>query len=138
MSRFVRNGGLALLLLVFTACRDITGPQSVAQARVLWESHGLTSYSYFGTQTCFCTVPNGPVRVDVVNGSVSVVTDLTTHTQIPSTSWLTVDDLLDLAETLQPRVVEFDKNFGFPKRVERCCITDDSGSVYTVSAVVPT
>lgn len=135
MSRFVRNGGLALFVLVFAACRDATGPQSVSQARELWESHNLTTYSYTGSQTCFCTAPSGPVRVDVVNGRVSLVTDLTTHEQVTTLGFLTVDELLSLAESLQPRVVEFDKHFGFPKRVERCCVADDSGAVYTVSGV---
>lgn len=124
------------MLLVFAACRDATGPQSVAEARRLWESHHLTTYGYVGSQACFCVLPNGPVRVDVVDGKVSAVTDLTTQTQISSAGWLTVKELFDLAESVQPQVLEFDKDFGFPKRVERCCLADDSGSVYTVSSVM--
>ena len=137
MPRFVRNGSFALSLLVLAACGDTLapGPQSVAEARALWAAHHLTTYSYFGTQTCFCTVPSGLVRVDVVDGEVSAVTDMTTHAQIPSASWLTVDELLTLAETLQPQPVEFDRYLGYPKRVERCCVADDSGSVYTVSSI---
>ncbi len=137
MSRFVGKAGVALVLLAFAACRDATGPQSVAQARELWHSHNLTNYSYLGSQTCFCAAPNGPARVDVVNGSVSQVTDMTTHQQVSSAGWLTIDQLLDLAEGLQPFVVAFDKDFGFPKRVERCCVADDSGAIYSVSSVFP-
>jgi hypothetical protein len=137
MPRFVGTAGFALLVLAFAACRDTTAPapKSVAEARALWAAHHLTTYSYFGTQSCFCTVPTGLVKVDVVDGKVSAVTDMTTHAQIPSASWLTVDELLTLAETLQPQPVEFDRYLGYPKRVERCCVADDSGSVYTVSSL---
>jgi hypothetical protein len=137
MPRFVRNGSFALSLLVLAACGDTTAPapQSVAEARALWAAHNLTTYSYFGTQTCFCAVPSGLVRVDVLDGNVSAVTDMTAHAQIPSAGWLTIDALFDLAETLQPRPVEFDRYLGYPKRVERCCLADDSGSVYTVSSL---
>jgi hypothetical protein len=135
MSRFVRNGGLALFVLLFGACSDATAPLTLAQARELWESHNLATYSYTGTQACFCGAPSGPVRVDVVNHVVSQVTDLTTGGQVSSVGFLTIDQLLDLAETLQPVPVQFDHQFGFPKRVERCCAVDDSGAVYTVTSV---
>jgi hypothetical protein len=137
MPRFVRTAGFALLVLALAACGDTTAPplKSVAEARAIWEAHHLTTYSYFGTQACFCTVPSGLVRVDVVDGKVSAVADAVTNAQIPSASWLTIDELLDLAETLQPQAVEFDRYMGYPKRVERCCVADDSGSVYTVSSL---
>ncbi len=137
MPRFVRNGSLALTLLVFAACGDATGPapRTVAEARALWASKQLTTYSYFGSQTSFIG-PSGMVRVDVSDGRVSAVTDMTTQAQIGTSGWLTIDQLLDLAETLQPRPVEFDRDFGYPKRVERCCVVDDSGSVFTVSSLL--
>jgi hypothetical protein len=75
------------------------------------------------------------VRVDVSDGRVVTVTNVTTHAEIPTIGWLTVDQLLDLAETLQPQPVEFDRSLGYPKRVERCCMADDSGAVYTVSSL---
>ena len=136
MPRFVRNAGFALLVLAFAACGDTIAPapRTVAEARALWASHHLTSYSYFGTQACFCAAPSGLVKVDVLDGKVSAVTDMTTHAQIPSASWLTVDELINLAETLQPQTVEFDRYLGYPKRVERCCVADDSGAIYTVSS----
>jgi hypothetical protein len=136
MTRSVRNGSLALTLLVFAACGDSTGPgpQTVEEARALWASHNLTTYSYVGSQTSFVG-PSGPVRVDVSDGIVTGVTNLTTQAQISTTGWLTIDQLLNLAETLQPQPVEFDRQYGYPKRVERCCIADDSGAVYTVSSV---
>jgi hypothetical protein len=136
MPRIVRNGSLALSLLVFAACGDSTGPgpQTVGEARALWVSHHITSYSYLGAQISFAG-PSGPVRVDVSDGRVTGVTNLTTQAQIDPLGWLTIDQLLNLAETLQPQRVEFDRQYGFPKRVERCCMADDSGAVYTVSSV---
>ena len=137
MPRFVRNTAFLLLVPLLAGCGDSLGPapRTVAEARALWESRHITTYSYFGTQACFCTVPSGLVRVDVVDGRVSAVKDMTTKAQIATMGWLTVDELLDLAETLQPQPVEFDRGLGYPKRVERCCIADDSGSVYTVSSL---
>jgi hypothetical protein len=137
MARSVRKGLLALSLLVFAACGDSMGPgpQTVEEARALWTSHHLTTYSYFGSQTSFAG-PSGLVKVDVADGKVVAVTDWTTHAQIATLGWLTVDQLLNLAETLQPRPVEFDRSLGFPKRVERCCMADDSGAVYTVASVI--
>jgi len=136
MTRFVRNRSLALTLLVFAACGDSTGPgpQTVEEARALWLSHHVLAYSYVGSRASFVG-PSGPVRVEVSNGVVTGVTNLTTQAQIDPIGWLTIDQLLNLAETLQPQPVEFDRQYGFPMRVERCCIADDSGAVYTVSSV---
>ena len=133
MIRFVRNAGLALSLLAFAGCRDSTGPNSVRAARMLWASQNITDYSYVGSQLCFCTVPEGLVRVTVLNGKVTSAIDLATNTQVSSSGWLTVDELFDLAEQAHPQVLEFDAQFGFPKRIEICCLANDSGSVYTVS-----
>lgn len=135
MPGFARKAGFGLLLLASAACSDTTAPLSITEARALWESHHLTTYSYLGSQECFCAIPSGPVRVDVSAGMVSAVTDMTTHAPISTIGWLTIDDLFDLAETLQPQPIEFDRSLGFPKRVERCCRVDDSGSIYTVSSV---
>ncbi len=137
MQRLVRNGSLLLSFLVFAACGDSIGPgpQTLEEARALWASHHLTSYSYFGSRDSFAGA-SGLVRVEVVDGTVSAVTDWTTHAPIATTGWLTIDQLLNLAATLQPRPVEFDRSLGFPKRVERCCIADDSGAVYSVESVI--
>lgn len=136
MTRFVRNGSLALSLLVFAACGDSigSGPQTVEEARALWVSYQLSTYRYVGSQTSFVG-PSGPVRVDVTNGSVTAVTNLTTQAPMATLGWLTIDELLNLAETLQPQPVAFDRQFGYPKRVERCCVADDSGAIYTVSSI---
>ena len=138
MQRFVRNGGFALLVLAFAGCGDATGPHSVVEARILWASRNLTTYTYIGTQTCFCTVSQNPVRVDVVNGTVSSVFDLTTNAQVSTQGWLTVEELFDLADNVQPEVLEFDWVLGFPRRLEHCCLANDSGFVYTVSSLFVT
>lgn len=136
MSRFVRNGGIALFVMLFGACSDSTAPLlSLAQARALWASHNLSTYSYTGTQVCSCGAPSGLVRVDVVNDVVTKVTDLATGAEVGLVGFINIDQLLNLADTFQPLPVEFDRQFGFPKRVERCCVADDSGAVYTVTGV---
>ena len=96
----------------------------------------MTTYSYVGSQATFVG-PSGPVRVDVADGVITGVTNLTTQAQISPIGWLTIDQLLNLAETLQPQPVVFDRLYGFPRRVERCCIADDSGAVYHVTGISP-
>lgn len=135
MRRFVRNGAGALLLLAFAACSDTTGPQSVAAARILWESQQLNTYTYFGSKACFCGGPNGQVRVDVSGGLVTSVWDQTTNTRLSTMGWLTVDQLFDLAESAQPEVLEFDGRLGFPRKMERRA-ADDTWFIYTISSVV--
>ena len=135
MQRFVRSAALPALVLVLAGCADSLGPPStVAEARALWVSHNLHTYSYFGTRASFAGA-SGVVRVDVSNGSVVAVTDMTTHAAVATAGWLTVDQLLDLAETMQPHRVQFDRSLGYPTRVERCCMADDSGTTYTVSSL---
>ena len=136
MPGFVQNAAFPVLLLSLAACGDSVGPapRNVAEARALWESRHLTTYSYFGSQTSFAG-NSGTVRVDVADGKVVAVTDMATHTELGTVGWLTIDQLLTLAETLQPTPVEFDRGLGFPKRVERCCMTDDSGAIYSVFSV---
>lgn len=132
MASYVRKGALVLFLLAFASCRDLTGPKSLDEARALWAAQHLTTYSYFGSQTCYCA-NSATVVVEVSNGRVSAVTNLIKGTPESVAGWLTVDELFDFAARSQPQILEFDKVRGFPRRVERCCLVDDSGFVYSVS-----
>lgn len=134
MTRYVRKAGFVLLLAVIASCGDATGPKSLAAARTLWNAQNLTTYSYFGSQTCFC-LSSGSVVVQVTNGKVSAVNNLVSGVPVPTAGWLTIDELFDLAARAQPEVLVFDKSLGFPRRMESCCLADDSGFVYTVSGL---
>jgi hypothetical protein len=139
MPSFVRNAGFALLLLVCAACRDTNGPKSVTEAQDLWQSQNLSSYSYVATHQCFCQFPPGPVTVEVTQGLVSRVTVLSTGAEIATGGWYTIDELFGRIRStaMQSASVTFDPRLGYPRRIEICCVADDSGSIYTASTLFP-
>ena len=138
MTRFVRNAGFALSLLAFAACSDATGPTSIADAEALWQSQKLSSYSYFATHECYCPFPPGPVTVYVAQGQVSRVVVQSTGAEIATTGWYTIDQLFDrLRSTTVTPSVTFDPRLGYPRRIEICCVANDSGSIYTASSLSP-
>jgi hypothetical protein len=139
MPSFVRNAAFALLVLACAACRDTNGPKSVTEAQDLWQSQNLSSYSYVATHECFCNFPPGPVTVEVTQGQVSRVVVLSTGAEIATGGWYTIDELFDRlhAMTAQAASVTFDPRLGYPRRIEICCVADDSGSIYTASTLFP-
>ncbi len=139
MPSFVRNAGFALLLIACAACRDSSGPKSVTEAQDLWHSQNLSGYSYVATHQCFCMFPPGPVTVEVTQGQVSRVVVLSTGAEIATSGWYTIDELFDRLHVMaQAASVTFDPRLGYPRRIEICCIADDSGSIYTASTLFPT
>jgi hypothetical protein len=138
MPRFVRNAGFALLVLAFAACKDAAGPKSVEEAQDLWQSQNLSSYSYVASHQCFCLFQPGPVTVEVTQGQVSRVVVLSTGAEIATGGWYTIDELFDrLRATTVPASVTFDPSLGYPRRIETCCVANDSGSIYTASTLFP-
>jgi hypothetical protein len=84
---------------------------------------------------CFCVL-TGPVKVEVVGGHVARVTVIATGAQL--TGYSTIDELFDQIRSATPAlIVEFDRSLGYPTRIERCCLEDDSGSVTTISSLIP-
>jgi len=139
MPRFVRNGVFALLVLAFGGCGDAAGPKSLTEAQDLWQSQNLSTYSYVATHECFCNFPPGPVTVEVTQGQVSRVVVLSTGAEIATDGWYTIDELFGRLRsmTVQPASVTFDPRLGYPRRIEICCVEDDSGSIYSASTLFP-
>lgn len=137
MLNFVRPVVSVALILAFTACSDPAAPTTVSEAQSLWRSKNIPDYSYVEDVGCFC-VPTGPLKVEVVGGHVTRVTVIATGAELPTTSGRTIDELFDqiLAEATPP-TVEFNRALGYPTKIERCCLADDSGSVITISALTP-
>jgi hypothetical protein len=137
MLNFVRPLVSAALILAFAACNDAAAPKTVSEAQSLWRSKNISSYSYVEDVGCFCVL-TGPVKVEVVEGHVARVTVIATGEVLPITSRLTIDGLFDgIVSATTPPTVEFDRTLGYPTKIERCCMADDSGSVMTISALAP-
>jgi len=137
MPNFVRPLVSATLILVVGACRDATAPKTVSEAQSLWHSKNISTYSYVDDVACFCLL-TGPVKVEVVGGRVARVTVIATGAPLPITTRPTIDELFDQIRSATPALtVEFDRALGYPTRIERCCLADDSGSVTTISSLIP-
>jgi hypothetical protein len=136
MHKSVRPAVAIVILALFSSCNDLTAPTTVAEAKALWQSQNLSSYSYTASHACFCVIETvGPVKVEVAQGAVFRVTNLATGAEVSAHGWYTIDQLFDqlLVSQDQLRSVEFDARLGYPTRIERCCIEVDSGSIYTAT-----
>lgn len=142
MLNLVRLVVSASLFLAFAACSDGAGPRGTIEAREQWQAQNLSSYSYVATHQCFCPFPNGtgPMTVEVTQGHVSRVTVIATGAEAPVSGWYTIDELFDqiLSGSGPSPTVAFDRVRGYPTHVERCCLADDSGSIYTAASLTPT
>lgn len=140
MPRFVGRL-MPLALMVFAGCSDLTGPQSLPAARRLWESQNISSYEYVLRRFCFCGGPEGRVIVTVVNDAVVSIVEESSGAPVQNDGYPTIDDLFVVAEIAREndrlRAVEFDQGWGYPKRVEICCLEDDSGVRYIVTDLQP-
>ena len=138
MLNLVRPVVSAVLMLGFAACSDsITVPKTVQDAQKLWAAQNISSYTYVASVAAFAPGP-GPVSVEVSQGQVTRVTVIGTGAVISTNGWYTVDQLFDqiLAATSQPTAT-FDPIRGYPRTIERCCMADDSGSIYSASSLFP-
>jgi uncharacterized protein DUF6174 len=138
MLNLVRPVGPVALILALAACSDpITGPKTAEAARNLWQAQNISSYSYVAAITSFAPSP-GSVSVEVTRGQVMRVTVIGSGAVISTTGWYTVDQLFDqIAAASTPPTVTFDPTRGYPRTIERCCLADDSGSIYTASMLSP-
>ncbi len=136
MASFVKPLVSASLFLVLAACGDVTAPKTVEEAQSLWQSKNISSYSYVVDVGCFCSLI-GPVKVEVIGGHITQVTLVATGAQLPIAGRLTINELFDQIRSSTPALtVEFDRVLGYPARIERCCLEDDSGSVTTISSLI--
>lgn len=130
---FVRRSSPVVFALLVASCRDATGPATLAEARSLWQSQNVSTYNYIASHQCFCVFSPDAVRVEVVDGIVFRVTAVATGAEVQTSGYYTIDYLFDWAGRIQPNTLEFDRSFGYPTRIYKCCIENDSGFIYTVS-----
>ena len=132
MRTLVRSVLVVAAAVATAACADATGPGSVISARVLWNARKPPSYSYVTSYTCFCLVTS-PVGVQVVDGKVVSARITDTGEAVPTNNYFTIDELFDQITSNPPTSVEFDARLGYPTRIYRCCLENDSGSVIRLS-----
>lgn len=144
-------GSLALVALL-AACGSSTGPDSLADlehARTRWEGRGFTDYAFETRRDCFCAPAlTRPVRITVLDDSISSVLDITTDSMIPfpaAANWYTVEDLFTVIDSAARRAatssfdVEYDPDLGYPNTLEVNPRPDlaDAGVRYTITLLVP-
>jgi uncharacterized protein with FMN-binding domain len=137
MLNLVRPVVSAALMLGLAGCSDsITAPKTVQDAQKLWAAQKFLSYTYVAAIAAFA--PAGPVSVEVSQWQVTRVTVIGSGAVISTTGWYTVDQLFDqILAASTPPTVTFDPVRGYPRTIERCCMADDSGSIYLASSLFP-
>ena len=127
--------------VVLLACSDATGLGLVrlAQNRGLWNSHGLHSYTFIQTDSCFCEFSGQAVAVHVDADTVTSVQLVSTGALLDKNSWQTIPELFDRAAMLVRSggfdvTLKFDEMFGYPTLIEYSCSADilDCGGSTTI------
>ena len=96
-------------------------PKDLAQARALWESKKIDSYTMTFTVSCFCIVDlNLPADVEVKNNKIVTVNYKTYDNSFPFYGiYKTIPELFTHIEEMQKKnpvveELEFDPTYGFP------------------------
>ena len=117
-------------------------PDEIAQKQAQWRDLGIDSYEYVVRKICICGPPgNIPVRIIVRDSrNIAAFDDRSSHD--PSSDRIdgvphTVPELFELARSANadPRaqvVVGYDRQFGFPDRIQLSPDSDDAVN-YSIS-----
>ena len=111
-----------MTLLVLVACASPTTPKNdLAYYRTLWESQRLTDYRFDVSKVCYCQFV-GDVRVTVINGVITGVTEIASEVARDPDGYPTIDGFFDLVQDAYDRdayevQVEFDPDRGYPTRI---------------------
>jgi hypothetical protein len=131
------------LAIAVTACSDSSEPvDDFESAEGRWEEGGNSSYAFTAERSCFCTEEGrGPVRITVVNGTITSVLMTASGASVNPESWFTIDGLFDLIreqmETLPSRLeVEYHGTLGYPTKVTYGTPENDGGGIIFVRDVV--
>ena len=135
MPSFVGRLAVVLSAVVLSGCGELTGPNSLPEARRLWDDQNLSFYEYVGTRSGFVGF-NGPVTVTVNNNQIVRVVD-GSGADLLTSGWVTIDALFDQAAQAivdgELNHIEFDQDAGYPTLVDTGDWALDSGARRTVS-----
>lgn len=125
MLRFVKLAPVVLVFL-FVACSDSTGPVSLGLNRLRWEKQNLHDYEYTARRVCFCPESGHEVFVTVLSDTIFSVRLVATGVEASTVGWYTVTDLFDLVErsldqTYTSVDVEYDPDLGYPTQIDLGC-----------------
>ena len=139
MPSFVGRVGTVLSLVIFAGCSDLTGPESLAEARRLWDDRNFSFYEYVGTRASFVGSV-GPVTVTVHNDQVVRAVDAS-GAEVSTSGWLTIDAVFDQAARAiaddELNHIEFDEDAGYPTLVDSGDWALDGGMRLTISNLLP-
>jgi hypothetical protein len=143
----------ALLFLcgIVAACSGGSSSRAEPESRSasperLWDEAGLSSYRYEFQQQCFCVREQvQPVTIEVRDGRIFRVLARESGQELstsPNLRWYTISDLFTLvseAESngVEPLVVRYDPELGYPTRIEIGSLAADAGVIYTASNLEP-
>lgn len=137
--------------MVCTGCRGGAAPElepdsTLSTERTRWESAALADYRYDFQQQCFCVREQvQPVTIEVRDGRISRVVSRESGAEITGMEnlrWYTIPDLFGVVSEAQesgiePLVVRYDSQYGYPSYIEAGTLANDAGVVYTASNLQP-
>lgn len=143
--------GLALIVITASGCSTGAPPDSdsgndLPVERQRWEAAALADYQFDFQQQCFCVQEQvQPVTIEVRGGAISRVISRETGDEVAASDglrWYTVTDLFaviaDARERgVEPLVVRYDPQLGYPVHIEAGSLAADAGIIYTASNLQP-
>ena len=111
------------------------------QKRDAWVARGINNYRVELRISCFCIEEmRRPVQIEVRNGAVAKVLDLETAKPVSDMSrYPTITQLFDSAIEMRSGggnvSVAYDKELGYPARLEIGTIANDAGTLYYLGAI---
>ena len=148
------NSALRLLCLIVPFLLGCSAAQSpaadpvstLAAQQQRWQAADLENYRFDFQQQCFCVREQvQPVTIEVRDGRIAGVVSRETGQEIPmggNLRWYTISDLFGLISEarqngVEPLVVRYDPQLGYPTYIEIGTLANDGGVIYSASNLQP-
>ena len=119
---------------------------TLATQQQRWQAADVEDYRFHFQQQCFCVREQvQPVIVEVRNGQIARVLSQETGQEVArgeNLRWYTISDLFGLISEarqngMEPLVVRYDPQFGYPTHIEIGTLANDAGVIYSASNLQP-
>jgi hypothetical protein len=145
------RAGLALIAIAASACSTGAPPDpdsgtDLPVEQRQWEAAALADYRFDFQQQCFCVREQvQPVTIEVRDGAISRVVSRETGDEVVASEglrWHTIADLFGIIDDarergVEPLVVHYDAQLGYPVHIEAGSLAADAGIIYTASNLQP-